>query len=62
MPIYNGELALIYAANSWAVDEAVKELGSNDDDSMKRAALGWYYLIETFTNNLKDEIEKLIEV
>ena len=60
VPIYNNELAEIYASNSWVVDEAMKELGPGED-SVKNAAYGWYKAISDMAYSLKNKLDELIE-
>ena len=60
VPVYNSELAEIYASNSWMVDEAIKELGPGED-SMKNAAYGWYKAISDMAYSLKNKLDEMIE-
>lgn len=56
-PIYNAEIAEIYTANSWAVDEAREEMGAVD--SMKDAQAAWYRQIEQMADAIATKIEEL---
>lgn len=62
VPIYNNEIAEIYNANAWAVDDAINELGTgNDADSIQRAALGWYYAIDNMTRSIASKLEDIVD-
>lgn len=59
VPIYTNELMEIYKANSWAVDDAVRELGSGDSE--QNAKYGWYMQIESMVNAIKNNLLKLVD-
>ena len=59
-PIYTYDIMRIYTADSWAVDEAVDELGQGGDSS-KNALYGWYNLITAMAYAIKSNIEAIIE-
>jgi hypothetical protein len=61
VPVYNYELAGIYAQNSHVVDTACKELGGWDKNSMERAALGWYYAIDNMVHAIAKNLKAIIE-
>ena len=58
-PIYNGEITEIYSDNSWAVDEARQEFGSQD--SIQDAQMAWYQQIEQMVSAIKSKLEDLID-
>lgn len=62
VPVYNSDIAEIYSANAWAVDDAINEFGASDDaDSIQRAQLGWFYAIENMARSIAGELEELID-
>lgn len=52
VPIYNHELMQIYVSDWSIVDEAHDELVGNEDDSVGRAQVAWYYILERVTREI----------
>jgi hypothetical protein len=61
VPIYTNELMKIYQGNSWAVDEAVDNIGGSGEDSEQRAKYGWYEQIEQMTEAIKANLLELVD-
>jgi hypothetical protein len=60
VPVYTSELMQVYAANSWAVDEAREEYGTGEN-SDSDAGRAWYMLIERMTNSIMEALTELSE-
>ena len=56
VPIYNNELMQIYVSDWSIVDEAHDELGGSQDDSVGRAQLAWYYILERVTREVIENV------
>lgn len=59
VPIYNSDLTTIYTSNSWAVDEAREEYGSQD--SIKDAQMAWYSQISAMVYAIRTNLEPLLD-
>ena len=59
IPVFTFDLMEMYASDSWQVDEAVKEMGGDNEDSVKRAQIGWYVAIQNMTNAIISNLSEL---
>lgn len=59
IPIYTHDIMKIYQSDSWAVDEARKEFGS--DNSEKDAQMAWYSQIRQMVYVIKENLMEVID-
>lgn len=63
MPVYYSDLMQIYVADWEVVDEACEEIGPGvNDDSVKRAQLGWYSAIRDMVYAIRHNLDAVIEM
>src|SRR3990167_4708116 len=53
VPVYTNQVMEIYKSDSWAVDEAVNNIGGSGADSEQRAKYGWYEQIQQMAGAIK---------
>ncbi len=58
VPVYTWDIMQIYINDSWAVDEAVTEMGYANNTSEGRAKIGWYYVIENMVEAIITNFKK----
>ena len=57
--VYTHDLMQIYASDSWAVDEAVEDMGSGGD-SITNAQYAWYRQIESMARDITQRLDDVI--